>query len=76
MVQARHTLSHYALIFMDNDGFVRIEDTPSVRNLSGSFFTPELREKFATLVRAKVGVRRTIPIGTLVDISCATELYD
>ncbi|KKA25184.1 hypothetical protein T310_0775 [Rasamsonia emersonii CBS 393.64] len=62
MVLARRTLSHYALIYMDNIGNVRVEESPSVRELNQSFFTPELREKFLKVVREKANAR-TMPIG-------------
>lgn len=68
MVLARHTLSHYALIYMDNIGNVRVEESPSVRDLNQSFFTPELRERFLKVVRAKANVR-TMLIGTLMSYS-------
>ncbi|KAL1967687.1 hypothetical protein VTN77DRAFT_2944 [Rasamsonia byssochlamydoides] len=63
MVLARHTLSHYALIYMDNIGNVRVEESPAVRELSQGFFTPELREKFLKVVRAKANAHRTMPMG-------------
>lgn len=52
---------HYAMIYMDNMGKVRVEESPSIRGGSPSFFTPELRQKFVEVVGGKMNYQRPVP---------------
>mgnify|MGYP000929552343 CR=1 FL=1 len=51
---------HYAMIYMDNMGKVRVEESPSIRDGPQPFFTPELQQKFVEVVRAKMNYQRSI----------------
>jgi hypothetical protein len=50
MVHTRHTLSHYALIYLDQNGTVRVEQSPSLQKGGSSLFTAETYERFLTTI--------------------------
>jgi hypothetical protein len=48
---------HFALIYIDQDGEVGLETSPSIGNSGKSIFTPEVRERF--LKTAAMGSQTT-----------------
>lgn len=58
MVTSRHgpsqvPFTHYAMIFIDEMGKVRVDESPSIKAKTRTFFTPDDRERFMELVGAK-----------------------
>ncbi|KAJ9268401.1 hypothetical protein DTO212C5_5553 [Paecilomyces variotii] len=46
--------AHYAMIFIDEMGRLRVDESPSIKAKTRTFFTPEDRERFMELVGTKV----------------------
>lgn len=47
--------AHYAMIYLDNMGRLKVTESPSIQEQNGTVFTPEVRERFLEILGAKVG---------------------
>jgi hypothetical protein len=47
--------AHYAMIYLDNMGNLKVMGSPSIKEQSETVFTPEVRESFLEILGAKVG---------------------
>jgi hypothetical protein len=47
--------AHYAMIYLDNMGNLKVMESPSIQDQSETVFTPEVRERFLEILGAKVG---------------------
>lgn len=45
--------AHYAMIFIDETGRLRVDESPSIKAKTRTFFTPDDRERFMDLVGSK-----------------------
>ncbi|KAH2483963.1 hypothetical protein KXW70_007858, partial [Aspergillus fumigatus] len=46
---------HYAMIYLDNMGRLKVMESPSIQEQDETVFTTEVREKFLQILGAKVG---------------------
>ncbi|PYH94675.1 hypothetical protein BO71DRAFT_429774 [Aspergillus ellipticus CBS 707.79] len=46
---------HYALIFLDNMGKLRVAESPSIRHHHATIFTPDVRDNFLRTLGRKIG---------------------
>jgi hypothetical protein len=47
--------AHYAMIYLDNMGRLKVMESPSIQEQNETVFTTEVREKFLEILGAKVG---------------------
>ncbi|KAH3318258.1 hypothetical protein KXW17_009928, partial [Aspergillus fumigatus] len=47
--------AHYAMIYLDNMGRLKVTESPSIQEQNGTVFTPEVRERFLEILGAKIG---------------------
>jgi hypothetical protein len=47
--------AHYAMIYLDNMGRLKVMECPSIQEQNGTVFTPEVCERFLEALGAKVG---------------------
>ncbi|KAL4933134.1 uncharacterized protein BDV17DRAFT_147954 [Aspergillus undulatus] len=52
--------THYALIYYDNKGKIRIKESASIEEQNRSVFTPEVREKFLELIGPEIGYQKPL----------------
>ncbi|KAL3452849.1 hypothetical protein BJX65DRAFT_302759 [Aspergillus insuetus] len=50
--------AHYALIYLDNMGKLKVAESPSIQEQSRSVFTPEVRERFLEILGSKIGYHK------------------
>ncbi|KAF4152687.1 hypothetical protein CNMCM6069_001789 [Aspergillus lentulus] len=50
--------AHYAMIYLDNMGRLKVTESPSIQEQNGTVFTPEVRERFLEILGAKIGYQR------------------
>ncbi|KAL2839940.1 hypothetical protein BJY01DRAFT_24278 [Aspergillus pseudoustus] len=50
--------AHYALIYLDNMGKLKVAESPSIQEQSRSVFTPEVRETFLEILGSKIGYHK------------------
>ncbi|GIJ92734.1 hypothetical protein Asppvi_002012 [Aspergillus pseudoviridinutans] len=50
--------AHYAMIYLDNMGRVKVIESPSIQKQNGTVFTTEVRERFLEILGAKIGYQR------------------
>ncbi|KAF4221633.1 hypothetical protein CNMCM6457_001784 [Aspergillus fumigatiaffinis] len=46
--------AHYAMIYLDNVGRLKVVESPSIQEQNETVFTPEVRERFLELLGAKI----------------------
>ncbi|PWY91440.1 hypothetical protein BO94DRAFT_544820 [Aspergillus sclerotioniger CBS 115572] len=63
---------HYALIYVDNMGKLRVAESPSIQNHHATIFTSEVRDSFLEILGAKIGYQKP----TLQSINPAALSYD
>ncbi|OOF92737.1 hypothetical protein ASPCADRAFT_152236 [Aspergillus carbonarius ITEM 5010] len=63
---------HYALIYLDNMGKLRVAESPSIQNHHATIFTSEVRDSFLEILGAKIGYQKP----TLQSINPAALSYD
>ena len=49
---------HYALIYLDNMGKLRVAESPSIQNHHATIFTSEVRDSFLEILGAKIGYQK------------------
>jgi hypothetical protein len=47
--------AHYAMIYLDNMGRLKVTESPSIQEQNETVFTTEVRERFLEILGAKVG---------------------
>ncbi|RAL02124.1 uncharacterized protein BO80DRAFT_40179 [Aspergillus ibericus CBS 121593] len=64
--------THYALIYVDNMGKLRVAESPSIQEHHTTIFTSEVRDNFLEILGAKVGYQKP----TLQSINPTALSYD
>lgn len=49
---------HYALIYLDGSGKLKVSESSSIREQNGTVFTPEVRERFLEVLGARIGYHK------------------
>ncbi|KAL4940740.1 hypothetical protein BDV06DRAFT_16214 [Aspergillus oleicola] len=52
--------AHYALIYYDNKGKIRVKESASIEEQNHSVFTPDVREKFLEIIGPKIGYQKPL----------------
>ncbi|KAJ5176743.1 uncharacterized protein N7482_002620 [Penicillium canariense] len=56
--------AHYALIYLDNDGKLKVDESASIQEQNSTVFTPEVRQNFLEILGERIGfhqpIRRTL----------------
>ncbi|KKK22477.1 hypothetical protein ARAM_000617 [Aspergillus rambellii] len=52
--------AHYALIYLDNMGRLKVAESPSIQEQHGTVFTPDVREKFLEILGSKIGYHKPL----------------
>ncbi|KAL2868222.1 uncharacterized protein BJX67DRAFT_380417 [Aspergillus lucknowensis] len=52
--------AHYALIYLDNMGKLKVSESPSIQEQNRTVFTPEVREKFLEILGSKIGYHKPL----------------
>jgi hypothetical protein len=50
--------AHYAMIYLDNMGRLKVMESPSIQKQNGTVFTTEACERFLEILGAKIGYQR------------------
>ena len=50
--------THYAMIYLDNLGRLKVQESSSIRETNGTVFTLDVQDKFLEILGAKIGYRR------------------
>ncbi|OKP00905.1 hypothetical protein PENSUB_7486 [Penicillium subrubescens] len=60
----RMPYAHYALIYLDNEGKLKVEESASIQEQNSTIFTPEVRQNFLEILGERIGyqppMRRTL----------------
>lgn len=46
---------HYAMIYLDPEGKVKVDESPSIQDQRSTLFTPEVRQNFLEILGERVG---------------------
>ncbi|PLB53679.1 hypothetical protein P170DRAFT_346625 [Aspergillus steynii IBT 23096] len=49
---------HYALIYLDTSGKLKVSESSSIREQNGTVFTPEVRERFLEVLGTRIGYHK------------------
>jgi midasin (ATPase involved in ribosome maturation) len=52
--------AHYALIYLDNEGKLKVDESASIQEQSSTIFTPEVRQNFLEILRECIGFQQPI----------------
>ncbi|KAF9894056.1 hypothetical protein FE257_009029 [Aspergillus nanangensis] len=52
--------THYAMIYLDNMGKLKVSESPSIREQNGTVFTSDVREKFLEILGTKIGYHKPL----------------
>jgi hypothetical protein len=62
--------AHYALIYLDNEGKLKVEESASIQEQNSTIFTPEVRQNFLEILGERIGyqppMRRKFQTSALV----------
>lgn len=47
--------AHYALIYLDSEGKLKIDESPSIQEQNSTIFTPEVRQNFLEILGERIG---------------------
>lgn len=51
---------HYAMIYLDNMGKLKVSESASIREQNGTVFSSDVRTKFLEILGAKVGYQKPL----------------
>lgn len=51
--------AHYAMIYLDHEGKLRVEESPSIQEQSASIFTPDVRQNFLEILGERIGYQQS-----------------
>lgn len=57
----RESFAHYALICVDNEGKLRVDESASIQEQNSTIFTPEVRQNFLEILGERLGFYQPIP---------------
>lgn len=52
---------HYALIYLDNEGKLKVDESASIQEQNTTLFTPEVRQNFLEILGERIGFQRPVP---------------
>jgi len=51
----RPPYAHYAMIFVDHDGKIRVDESASIQEQNSTVFTPDVRQNFLEVLGERIG---------------------
>ncbi|KAJ5495185.1 hypothetical protein N7539_000301 [Penicillium diatomitis] len=61
---SRMPYAHYALIYLDNEGKIKVDESASIKEQDATLFTPEVKQNFLEILGERIGycqpLRRTL----------------
>lgn len=52
---ARLPYTHYAMIYLDSDGKLKVDESASIQEQNSTVFTPEVRQNFLEILGERIG---------------------
>lgn len=52
--------AHYALIYLDNEGKLKVDESPSIQEQNSTVFTPEVRQNFLEILGERIGFHQPV----------------
>lgn len=49
---------HYALIYLDSEGKLKVDESPSIKEQNSTIFTPEVRQNFLEILGERIGFQQ------------------
>jgi hypothetical protein len=50
--------AHYALIYLDNEGKLKVDESASIQEQNSTIFTPEVRQNFLEILGERIGFQQ------------------
>lgn len=64
----RMPFAHYAMIYLDNEGKLKVDESASIQEQDSTIFTPEVRQNFLEILGERIGfhtpTQRTFDLNT------------
>lgn len=54
----RMPYAHYALIYLDNEGKLKVDESASIQEQKSTIFTPEVRQNFLEILGERIGFQQ------------------
>lgn len=54
----RMPYAHYALIYLDNEGKLKVDESASIQEQNSTIFTPEVRQNFLEILGERIGFQQ------------------
>lgn len=51
--------THYALIYLDSEGKLKVDESPSIQEQNSTIFTPEVRQNFLEILGERIGFHQS-----------------
>lgn len=51
----RMPFAHYAMIYLDNEGKLKVDESASIQEQNSTIFTPEVRQNFLEILGERIG---------------------
>jgi len=52
--------AHYALIYLDNEGNLKVDESASIKEQNSTVFTPEIRQNFLEILGERIGYQQPV----------------
>lgn len=56
----RMPYAHYALIYLDNEGKLKVDESASIKEQNSTIFTPEVRQNFLEILGERIGLHQPL----------------
>jgi hypothetical protein len=56
----RMPFAHYALIYLDNEGKLKVDESASIQEQNSTIFTPEVRQNFLEILGERIGFQQPV----------------
>lgn len=53
--------AHYAMIYLDHDGKLKVDESPSLHEQNATVFTPDVRQNFLEILGERIGYQPAAP---------------
>ncbi|KAJ5323810.1 hypothetical protein N7476_002410 [Penicillium atrosanguineum] len=63
--QFRLPYAHYAMIYLDNEGKLKVDESVSIQEQSSTVFTPDVRQNFLEILGERIGYHQPVARRTL-----------
>jgi hypothetical protein len=56
----RMPYAHYALIYLDSEGKLKVDESASIKEQNSTIFTPEVRQNFLEILGERIGLHQPL----------------